>query len=103
MEKTSVTYQPDGDSPHEITAEVAEEEGEAFIFRIQSDGEEIGEVDVELLSPEAGFISGVGPGEKINNGYLRPASLAIATCLKGEFPQLRNLFDFNNELISSDS
>jgi hypothetical protein len=79
----SIIYQPEGDlSPHEITADVLEDEGNALTFSVKSDGEAIGEVDVYLSSVEKGFISGVGPGDKINNGYLRPASLVIAACMQ---------------------
>lgn len=94
-------YQPDGDPfAHVITAELVQEEGSGLIFAVSSDGETIGEVDVDLVSPETGFVSGVGPGEKINNGYLRPASFAIAACLGERNPDFRMLYDFNDEPIT---
>jgi hypothetical protein len=92
-------YQPEGDpSVHEITAEIVQEEGSGLIFEVRSDGETIGEVDVDLLSSELGFVTGVGPGEKINNGYLRPASFVIASCLADRHPGVK-LFDINDEPI----
>lgn len=94
-------YQPEGDPvSHEITAEVIGEEGCGMTFLVRSDGAEIGEVDVELLADASGFVSGVGPGEKINNGYLRPASFAIASCLKERNPAFRELYDLNDQLLA---
>jgi hypothetical protein len=91
-------YQPEGDpSAHEITAELVQEEGFGLMFRVAADGEEIGEVDVDLLPDGSGFISGVGPGEKINNGYLNAASLVIASCLKDRDPNFITLYDINDE------
>ena len=93
-------YQPEGDAyPHEITADVLLEADGGITFIVRSDGEEIGEVDVEILHEDMGFVSGVGPGERINNGYLRPASMAIAACLHERDPRFRELFDINNEPI----
>jgi len=104
IQMEAILYQPEGDPiPHEVTAEVADEDGSGLIFRIRSDGEEIGEVDVELLSHETGFVSGVGPGERINNGYLAPATLAIQACLEGKYPKFRNLFDIDNELLTREN
>lgn len=93
-------YQPEGDTvPHEITAEIRDADDNGLIFVVRSDGEEIGEVDVELLHEDFGFVTGVGPGEKINNGYLRPASMAIAECLLEGHPKFQ-LYDLNNEPIT---
>jgi hypothetical protein len=95
-------YQPDGDPiPHEITAEVIEEEagGSALIFSVKSDGEKIGEVDVWLQGNGEGFISGVSEEEKINNGYLRPAAFVIAACLHERNPAFKNFIQTENQLI----
>lgn len=95
-------YQPEGDPVrHELTAEVTLEEGGGLTFIVKSDGEEIGEVDVEVLSDKLAFISGVGPGEKINNGYLGPASLAVLSCMREEFYFDRlQLFDIDNQPLN---
>lgn len=96
-----IHYQPEGDPiSHSITAEVVAIDGIGLTFRIRSDGEEIGEIDLEELPSQVAFISGVGPGEKINNGYLKPASQAVKACL-GEDLSHKNtiVFDFDNELI----
>jgi len=92
-------YKPEGDPlTHEITAELVSEEGTGLIFLVRSDGEAIGEVDVEMRSEELmGYVSGVGPGEKINNGYLRPASFVILSCLTDRNPLFERLYDVDNE------
>lgn len=95
-------YQPDGDPlAHEITAEIIEEEdnGSALIFLVKSDGERVGEVDVWILNNGEGFISGVSEEEKINNGYLRPASLAITACLREINPAFKDLVSTEDQLI----
>jgi hypothetical protein len=97
----STYHQPEGDPfQHEITAELAQDEGIGLTFVVSSDGEAIGEVDVDILPEGRGFISGVGPGEKINNGYLKPASFVIASCLRDRDPKFSGLYDINDELIS---
>jgi hypothetical protein len=94
-------YQPKGDPlPHAITVEVIQEEGSGLVFMVSSDGEQIGEVDVEILGGESGFVTGVGPGEKINNGYLRPASFAIASCIRESHPLFRRLYDVEDNPIT---
>jgi hypothetical protein len=95
-------YQPEGDPiVHQISAELALHEGMGLTFKIRSDGEEIGEIDVELASDEIGFISGNGPGEAINNGYLTPASLAVLSCLREDhcFDRIQ-LFDIDDQPLN---
>lgn len=95
-------YHPESDPfPHQIIAELALDEGRGMTFRIKSDGEDIGEVDLEVVSDYEGFISGVGPGEKINNGYLRPASLAILACLREDYLGFNRfqLFDIEDQPV----
>jgi len=95
-----IVYHPEGDPfPHHIVAEVVEAEGSGLVCSINSDGEEIGQVDVELLDEQHGFISGIGPGKKINNGFLQPASLAIAACLGERDPRFKVLYDINDDPI----
>jgi hypothetical protein len=95
-------YQPEGDPiAHQITAELVLDEESALTFRVMSDGEEIGEVDVQLISDKLAFVSGVGIGEKINNGYLVPASLAVRACLREDyFSDRLELFDIDDQLIN---
>lgn len=94
-------YQPEGEPfPHQITADVILEGDGGLTFIIRSDGEDIGEVDVEMPHADWGFVSGVSPGEKINNGYLRPATLAIAACLYERNHEFRELFDVNDEHVT---
>ena len=91
-------YQPEGDpTPHLITAELVEDLGGGLLFLVLSDGMEIGEVDVDRAGKHSAFISGVGPGEKINNGYLRPASLVIASCMADVDPKFETLYDIYDE------
>jgi len=95
---TPQLYQPEGDpSPHVITAEVVEDLGGGLLFLVRSDGKEIGEVDVDRAGDHTAFISGVGPGEHINNGYLRPASFVIASCMLDQDPEFKTLYDINDE------
>lgn len=97
-------YQPEGDPiAHQITAEQVLVEGNGRNFKIRSDGEEIGDIDVELASDELGFITGIGPRERkrINNGYLGPASLAVLACLREDhnFDRLK-LFDIEDQPLN---
>jgi hypothetical protein len=96
----SVSYQPEGDpSSHEVTAEVLDQDPHGALFSVWADGIEIGEVDIDLLDDERGFVSGVGPGEKINNGYLRPACFAIVACLAEREPKFQGIYDLDEEVI----
>lgn len=86
-----IIYRREGDPlEHSITAEIVTElecgNGIGLTFRVKDGQEEIDDVDVEVISAETAFISGVGPGEKINNGYLLPASRAIAACMHEDYP-----------------
>lgn len=93
-------YQPDGETvAHEITAEILTEDRNGAVFNVRSDGEVIGEVDVDLLSKTAGFVSAVGPGEKINNGYLRPACFAIVACIAEHHPDFKGIYSIDDEVI----
>lgn len=96
-----IKFQPESDPiSHSITAELIAIDGIGLTFRIRSDGEDIGEIDLEELPNQIAFISGVGPGEKINNGYLRPASQAVKACLREDLSHTNTVvFDINNELI----
>ena len=97
-------YQPEGDPvPHKITAELVSEIGWGLLYLVRSDGEEIGEVDVDIAGEHSAFISGIGPGDKINNGYFKPASLVIGSCLKDRDPDFKTLYDFNNEPLELSS
>lgn len=95
-------YQPEGDPiAHQITAELAMHEGTGLTFRVRSDGEEIGELDVELISDKLGFLSGVGQGEKLNNGYLGPASLAVLACMREDYYFFHlQLFDIEDQPLN---
>jgi hypothetical protein len=95
-------YQPESEPiTHQVTAELVLDEGSGLTFRVRSDGEEIGEVDVELISDKLAFVSGVGVGEKINNGYLVMASLAVRTCLREDYFSNRlELIDIDDQLIN---
>ncbi len=98
-----IKFQPAGEtSSHLITAEVAEAENSWITFLIKSDGEGIGDVDIQLISDGSGFICGVGPGERINNGYLSPASLAIAEYMRDGNPDFI-LFDIEDELVTKNN
>jgi hypothetical protein len=95
-----VFYQPEGDPfPHLITAEILDEDPHGAVFLVRSDGEELGEVDIDLLCDERGFVSAVGPGEKINNGYLRPACFAIVNCLAEREKDFEGLYSLDDEVI----
>lgn len=93
-------YQPKGEAAsHKITAEVVDEDEHGAVFRIRSDDEEIGEVDLDLLSETAGFVSAVSPGEKINNGYLRPACFVIVSCMAERRPDFQGVYSVDDEVI----
>lgn len=83
----------------EVVATVIEEDGSNITFAVNADGEEIGEIDVELESSPP-FISGISRGESINNGCLAQAQIAVAACLtqhrfeKGQ-PPLEQLLDLD--------
>ena len=98
IKMTPQLYQPEGDSfAHVITAEVVEDLGGGLLFLVMSDGKQIGEIDVDRAGDHSAFISGVGTGEHINNGYLRPASFVIASYMRDLDPEFKTLYDINNE------
>lgn len=83
--------------------EIIEDWNNGRIYEI-TEGEHrelIGDIDVELLASKdksVAFITGLSEHEKINNGYLVPASLAVAACLREEFPGIK-FFNIENEEI----
>jgi hypothetical protein len=89
------------DSPS-LRAEILREESSSFTFEIFEGDESLGEIDVESLSEESGFISGLGEGEKLNNGYLSAASLAVAEYFKKEVDSFK-LFDIEDKLITQEN
>jgi hypothetical protein len=83
----------------ELTAAIIYEDDHSLTFEVRDGDRLIGEIDVELPSDSLGFISGISEQEEINNGYLGPASLAVAEFLRQETSghQVKTFFGLDNK------
>jgi hypothetical protein len=93
-----VSVKPKMESPNspDLQVRIVEESENGLLCMVSLHGEDLGEVDIDIISNESGFIS----AEALDKGYLRPASLAIAAFLRERDRPVKELYDIEDQLIT---